>query len=438
LFSGRFVLFYEVPKVKFTLHLIAHLAYMFYLAFILLGQYDQAHPVISSHEYFFWAWSFARAVGELSELEDFDDLSSFRRSIRLYIIDVWNQFDALVILLVVAIMGLRLSYAPSSDDPIDVYSKPPDPSGATLLYNGMEHSWVRTLYAFLVILVFMRVLQFLRYFSSVGVLTICVGGMMTDVTLFIILLGPLTLGFAVANAALTPRETQEGTTMTDDWYAILGFQPLWEPFWGLIGSFDYKTPLTAIHEYGTDYPTGVTMPLLVFAYQFIATIILVNLLIAQMADTYGRITSEGFLRWQFERAQLISEYKDTKKPLPPPLNVVYSVLSKLVGILRPDKEERKHDGFKYIPMEIELRKWQRKELSAVKACLAARELREHDTVEAKMSRLEELMLKQEETSRRKFEDVMRKLERLIIRDSAHPARPQDITHIETPRTQQIT
>jgi len=118
--------------------------------------------------------------------------------------------------------------------------------------------------------------------------------------------------------------------------------------------------------------------------------------------------------------------------------VVYSVLSKLVGILRPDKEERKHDGFKYIPMEIELRKWQRKELSAVKACLAARELREHDTVEAKMSRLEELMLKQEETSRRKFEDVMRKLERLIIRDSAHPARPQDITHIETPRTQQIT
>eukprot|EP00966_Prymnesium_polylepis_P187472 4346424-Prymnesium_polylepis.1 len=70
-----------------------------------------------------------------------------------------------------------------------------------------------------------------------------------------------------------------------------------------------------------------------------------------MADTYGRITSEGFLRWQFERAQLIGEYKDTKKPLPPPLNVVYMVLAKLLLMLFPPKDERTYDGFKYVPTD---------------------------------------------------------------------------------------
>ena len=36
-------------------------------------------------------------------------------------------------------------------------------------------------------------------------------------------------------------------------------------------------------------------------YLFIATIILINLLIAQMADTYGRVTADGQMRWLFER-----------------------------------------------------------------------------------------------------------------------------------------
>eukprot|EP00966_Prymnesium_polylepis_P337094 7391886-Prymnesium_polylepis.2 len=131
-----------------------------------------------------------------------------------------------------------------------------------------------------------------------------------------------------------------------------------------------------------------------------------------MADTYGRITSEGFLRWQFERAQLISEYKDTKKPLPPPLNVAYMMLAKLVMLLFPPKDECTYDGFKYVPTENNLRKWQQKELAALKMCLMARERRDKETSDAKVSMLQDLLLKQEESTRRRFDDVGRKLEKL--------------------------
>ena len=160
-----------VPKVKFTVHLIAHLAYMFYLGFILLARYDQAHPVITGHEVIFWVWTCARAIGEISEVEDFDDWQSFKVSMRLYLRDTWNQIDLTVILIVILVACLRLTYAPSGGDPSDVYPKPAD-ANAVLHYAGHEHSWARTLYSLLVILIFMRVLQLLRYFSSVGVLTI--------------------------------------------------------------------------------------------------------------------------------------------------------------------------------------------------------------------------------------------------------------------------
>eukprot|EP00966_Prymnesium_polylepis_P321684 7377992-Prymnesium_polylepis.1 len=49
----------------------------------------------------------------------------------------------------------------------------------------MDQTWSRTLYSIVVIAIYLRVLQFLRYFQSVGVLTICLGSMMTDVGLFI-------------------------------------------------------------------------------------------------------------------------------------------------------------------------------------------------------------------------------------------------------------
>jgi len=61
--------------------------------------------------------------------------------------------------------------------------------------------------------------------------------------------------------------------------------------------------------------------ILMAAFLFAADILLVNLLIAMMNDSYSRIHDNADLEWQFARYSLISEY-EASSALPPPLNII--------------------------------------------------------------------------------------------------------------------
>ena len=80
-----------------------------------------------------------------------------------------------------------------------------------------------------------------------------------------------TLGFSVFMTLLMP-----GNVLRQDEFR----RPFWAPFWGLLGDFD----LEGIYEYNpahaTDY-VSVLGPIGLWFYTFFATIVLVNLLIAQ-------------------------------------------------------------------------------------------------------------------------------------------------------------
>ena len=56
---------------------------------------------------------------------------------------------------------------------------------------------------------------------------------------------------------------------------------------------------------------------------FFMTIVMINLLIAQMGARFDQMTEQGYEQWQQQKVQLIREYKDLRDPLPVPLNVVY-------------------------------------------------------------------------------------------------------------------
>ena len=63
------------------------------------------------------------------------------------------------------------------------------------------------------------------------------------------------------------------------WYYLFGTTPLWKPFWGIFGDFD----IGEIEDYtGHNMPTRTLAPVLMWVYMMIATVILVNLLIAQV------------------------------------------------------------------------------------------------------------------------------------------------------------
>ena len=219
-------------------------------------------------------------------------------------------------------------------------------------------------------------------------------------------------GFGVSFAVLLPN------AMSEPWYRVMGNNPLWGPFWGVFGSFDVSGPLAlekAIAEDGDVLveqlePTTTLTPILLWIYQFVAAIILINLLIAQMADTYGRVTADGLVRWQFERAALISEYKDTKPPLPPPANLLcftYNLLQWLLAKFCPGfvGEEEVTPGFQKVPDTMQLRILERRENSALKECLRQRARRKKASPETKAEELRLNLAKLEDQSRARFEKL---------------------------------
>ena len=237
-----------------------------------------------------------------------------------------------------------------------------------------------------------------------------------DVVYFMVIFLVLTVGFGVSFAVLLPN------AMSEPWYRVMGNNPLWGSFWGVFGSFDVSGPLAlekATAEGGDVLveqlePTTTLTPILLWVYQFVAAIILINLLIAQMADTYGRVTADGLVRWQFERAALISEYKDTKPPLPPPLNLVsvayYCVEGTVRYLSKLFKGETKEEwpstiGFKKVPPNMELRSLERREQAALKECLRQRSRRHEESAEGVREKLQQTLSKLEEQNRTRFDNV---------------------------------
>ena len=128
--------------------------------------------------------------------------------------------------------------------------------------------------------------------------------MFRDVFDWIKLVAFISVGFGIAFTVLMP-----GTT-----YGMLTARPFFLPWWGLLGDFD----MDAIYDYYaiTDYPTAFVMPVLMFVYMFVTTVVLVNLLIAQMSMRYESIMEQADQVWKAKRVALIKEYKAPPRPVP--------------------------------------------------------------------------------------------------------------------------
>ncbi len=100
----------------------------------------------------------------------------------------------------------------------------------------------------------------------------------------------------------------------------------------LLGDFDLEG-IYQFLELGT--PAHVILPMLLFVYTFTATILLVNLLIAQMSATYDDVRLRSELYWQFERVALIKDYKACAAAPPPPAPPAPHGTPHLLGLHRP-------------------------------------------------------------------------------------------------------
>ena len=263
----------------------------------------------------------------------------------------------------------------------------------------------RSLYAILVVLVDVRIFQYLRYFQSLGVLSIVLGGVVQDVANFFFIESVLIAAFGVAFAVLQPGAMQAYSA-----HEVMGRAPLYVPFWGMFGEFDLEKMIMQVND---EKPTIIVLPLLLWVYMFVSSVILVNVLIAQMADTFSKITGEGLLRWQFERAQLISEFKETKPPLPPPLNVFWlafiTLPTKLLG------RTQSLGGFKTFPTSRKLANLEHIEGAALHRCLLRKVAKKATTMEAQVGKANKEIAHLQTQNQIRFENLNGRQDQVMAR-----------------------
>lgn len=148
-------------------------------------------------------------------------------------------------------------------------------------------------------------------------------------------------------------------------------------WWGMLGFFD---PTSLVEQVGDEMPTAVTAPILLFLYEFVVLVVLLNLLIAQMSQSFGNISGDSERFWLLDRGSLITEFKDKKGALPPPLSMlthlfwdVPLVIQRFARAYYHDEEVLPSDGFKLVPSSLrKMRRYQEVEHDALLEALKAR------------------------------------------------------------------
>ena len=353
--------FWFIPRVKFTFHAVMYLVYIaLYLMIlcgptVIFGSWSWAwttgfmYPSVPGHgvtsamvfELILWVYLIGRFIEEMGQL------SSGGWDLRAYFSDLWNQIDFVTVVIMFACLTIRVvvwvdtsSFAYTGGQ---LYLD--DTDGVLDLSAGARMQLMQTIqvcFSISVILVFVRFFDTLSIFPALGELVTILIAMIKDGgSIYVILLWS-GLGFAAAFTALLPQ-----ANLSTEYF----LRPFWYSFRAILGDFDISTVYEIVGDAAAPQQNmmGFVAVVLLYLYGFLTTIVIVNLMIAQMTQAYERIREESILFRKYRQVDLIREYKDKRSPLPPPF-ILFHFLFKVVGAIfglggRGRNESEVEEGF---------------------------------------------------------------------------------------------
>lgn len=359
----------HVPIAKFVTHTTLTIAYIVFWAINLCGwpwmgaewmhTHGHLYPgVIHLWEVIIWTWTALRLLEEMQQfiLEDTADYIS-----DLYnLCDILNYFTALgaMVLRIVLVVDCgnddlsQIIQLPGSDRLVDACFASGEAGLLGLGRGGQRISFplvVQLLYGTSLLLLCSRSIGVLKIDQQIGVLVISLGNMFAPILYWGILTLCITVGFSLFFTVSMPAGTAF-TSVQNSW-------PGWQPFWGLLGEFgvdhlsEWKPPNDPFDI------IGAFVPFFLWAYCFVSTVVLVNLLIAQMSSAYTAVEEKAPIVWTYDfTSELVREFKDTRKVEPAPFNV-FRLLCRIPRVVRhcslrqlvppPTARDRKSMGFKW-------------------------------------------------------------------------------------------
>ncbi|KAM9348862.1 short transient receptor potential channel 4a [Symphorus nematophorus] len=314
--KSRYGLFIRKPFIKFICHTASYLTFLFLLLLasqhIVTTEQDRQGPAPTTVEWMILPWVLGFIWAEIKQMWDggFQD----------YVHDWWNLMDFVMNSLYLATISLKIvAYTKYSG------SKP----------RNQWEMWHPTLVAeavFAIANIFssLRLISLFTANSHLGPLQISLGRMLLDILKFLFIYCLVLLAFANGLNQLyfyyeTKAEDEKGKCKgircveQNNAFSTL-FETLQSLFWSIFGLISlYVTNVDADHQF-TEF-VGATM---FGTYNIISLVVLLNMLIAMMNNSYQHIADHADIEWKFARTKLWMSYFEEGATLPAPFNIIPS------------------------------------------------------------------------------------------------------------------
>ncbi|KAG8194405.1 hypothetical protein JTE90_011017 [Oedothorax gibbosus] len=273
----------------------------------------------------------------------------WKKGLVLYFQNMWNIIDFTRNSLYVGTAGLRLlayiqAQAEISNNPMAVYI----PREAWNAYDPMLIA--DGLFAAGNIFAALKLIHIFSINPYLGPLQISLGRMVIDIIKFFFIYALVLFAFACGLNQLLwyyadmekqqcfsgPGGKENWTTHRDACLAWRRFSNLFEStqtlFWASFGLVDISNfELTGIKTY-----TRFWGLLMFGSYSVINVVVLLNLLIAMMSNSYNIISERSDTEWKFARTTLFMNYFEEGNTLPPPFNI-FPTMKHLLRLFRKKK-----------------------------------------------------------------------------------------------------
>lgn len=287
--------YHKIPIIKFICHLISHFYLIALFSFTVVVPWEELTGTSLLPRWYEWLLLIWLSGQFLSQLTDPHDRAGLG----------WIP----VIVLFLSTIGILLhlvAFGFQGDARIDV------------IYARNQF------FAISMMLCFAQLLDFLSFHHLFGPWGVIIRDLMYDLVRFLVILSIFMVGFTAHLAAVYRPMKQTGTGNGLQHTPVDFFRCFELLFFSLFG----LTEVERLRPGSNDSATFILAKATFGIYNVITIIVLINLLIAMMSDTYQRIQMQSDLEWKFGRAKLIRNMKRSTTT-PSPLNLVTKLFSYL-------------------------------------------------------------------------------------------------------------
>uniref|UniRef100_A0A6Q2Y8J8 Transient receptor ion channel domain-containing protein n=1 Tax=Esox lucius TaxID=8010 RepID=A0A6Q2Y8J8_ESOLU len=313
--KSRYGHFIRQPFIKFICHTASYLTFLFLLLLasqhIVSTEPNRQGPAPTVVEWMILPWVLGFIWTEIKQM--------WNGGFQDYIHDWWNLMDFVMNSLYLTTIALKIVAH------VKVWFG--------LLARDKWEMWHPTLVAeamFAIANIFssLRLISLFTANSHLGPLQISLGRMLLDILKFLFFYCLVLLAFANGlNQLYSYHKTNEGQKgckgirceIQNNAFSTL-FETLQSLFWSIFGLISlYVTNVEADHKF-TEF-VGATM---FGTYNIISLVVLLNMLIAMMNNSYQHIADHADIEWKFARTKLWMSYFEEGGTLPSPFNIIPS------------------------------------------------------------------------------------------------------------------